>query len=187
MFQVLRTQVEESRKTDTLLSYVPVLVGSVFLALMAQVAVVLPFSPVAVSMQNVAVLILAASLGSRKAAMSVILYLVEGTCGLPVFAAGMVDPLWFLGAKAGYLCGFVLVAYVAGKLFERKTTQSFLSLFSTCLLGLGIILALGASWLGVLIGPQAAVTMGILPFILVDVLKAVALASSLKGLSLIKK
>ena len=143
--------------------------GSAFLALMSQVAI--PLTPVPLTMQTLAVFLLRALLGSRNGAFSVAAYLAEGTLGLPVFAGGTANPLWFCGARAGYLIGFVIAAYVIGKIVERTSNQSLLKLITAISSGQMIISVCGWAWLSFFVGPMEAVVMGILPFLDYDIAK----------------
>ena len=92
-----------------------VLGASLLIALAAQVAIPLPFSPVPVTGQTYAVLVVGAALGSRLGALSVALYVAEGVLGLPVFAPGGAPGIArLLGPTGGYLVGFVGAAFVVG-------------------------------------------------------------------------
>jgi len=79
--------------------------GSVLIALSAQFTVRLPFSPVPITGQTFAVLLLAALLGPARGVLCVLTYLAEGLLGLPVFAGAGSGPAWLLGATGGYLVG----------------------------------------------------------------------------------
>lgn len=155
--------------------------GSAFLALMSQLAIHLPFTPVPVTMQTLAIFLLGAFLGSRNGALSVIAYLAEGTCGLPVFAGGIANPLWFCGPKAGYLIGFVLAAYTIGKIIEKRPNLGFLSLLGAILASEAIILSCGALVLSLFLGVANAVTAGILPFLAGACYKVVSASLLIRG------
>ena len=68
--------------------------GSILLALIAQVAIPLPFTPVPLSLQTFAVFMLALTLGSKKGTAAVVTYLIQGTLGFPVFAGGLFPWRW---------------------------------------------------------------------------------------------
>ena len=155
--------------------------GSVFLALMAQVRVPLPFTPIPVSMQTLAIFLLGATLGSRRAALSVTAYLVEGSCGLPVFAGGVVDPVWFMTPRAGYLLAFIAAAFVIGFLIEKRRSPGFFYLLASLVVGEAIILSIGSCWLGAFVGMDNAVAMGALPFLPGAAVKVTAAASAIRG------
>ncbi len=157
------------------------ILGSCFLALMSQFYVYLPYTPVPQTIQTLAVFLLGGFLGSRLAMMSVIVYLIEGTVGLPVFATGAISPFWFLDMKAGFLISFVAAAYVIGKFVERRPSCSTFYLITTLLVGQAIISLLGCLWLSLFVGPQTAVVIGFIPFIGGAIVKVFSAALILKG------
>lgn len=150
--------------------------GSVLVALAAQVSI--PWQPVPVTLQTVAVLLVGAACGSRGGAACMAAYLLEGAAGLPVFAHGTFGVARLFGPTAGYLWSFPLAAFVVGWLVERGWDRRWFSALAALTLGNGIILATGAAWLGVLAGPSVAVRAGVLPFLSIDLLK-LALAAGL--------
>jgi len=148
-----------------------VLGASALIALAAQVAIPFPFTPVPLTLQPLAVLMIGIVLGSRRGAAAAALYLIEGLSGLPVFAQGHGGPLWLVGPTAGYLGSYPFAAFVAGWFSERGWGNSIARALSGMLAALAIIYLGGWSWLAVLSGPRAAFTMGIAPFLLADVIK----------------
>jgi biotin transport system substrate-specific component len=160
------------------------LAGSLFLALMSQVAIYLPFTLVPVTMQTLAIFLLGGLLGSRAGALSVIAYLVEGTFGLPVFAGGISNPLWFLGAKAGYLIGFVLAAFLVGKITELKPKLNFFMLLGAVVLGEAAILTCGSLWLSFFVGFPQAIFTGVVPFLPGACYKTVSATCLIRGVNL---
>jgi biotin transport system substrate-specific component len=123
------------------------------------------------------VLIGAAALGSRLGALSQILYLMLGVAGLPVFAYAPELPqgvLRLLGPSGGYLMAFPLAAFAAGWLSERGFDRRYLTSILAMTAGLSIIFAGGVAWLAAGVGLQAALSTGLYPFIVVDVIKIVA-------------
>src|SRR3989344_4977730 len=94
--------------------------GSLLVALCAQVALPLPFSPVPVTGQTFAVLLLGATLGARRSAAALLLYLVEGAAGLPVFAPGGLPGVARLaGPTGGYLLAIPAAAFLVGLAAEQ--------------------------------------------------------------------
>jgi len=145
-----------------------VVAGSFFVALCAQISLPLPFSPVPVTGQTFAVLLVGASFGARRAAAVLLLYLAEGAAGLPVFAPGGAPGLArFVGPTAGYLLSFPLAAFVLGKLLETGRHRSFLRWLAALLAAEAIILAGGVTWLKLLTAwPwQHALLLGLVPFL----------------------
>jgi biotin transport system substrate-specific component len=154
-----------------------VLGGSLLIAVCAQVAIPLPFSPIPVSGQTLAVLLTGALLGSWRGSLSVLTYLVQGIAGLPVFAGGRAGPAHLLGPTGGYLVGFVLAAWVVGRLAERGWDRRATTTLLAMLLGNATLYACGLSWLAVFVGVERAPPLGLYPFVGGDLLKlAVATA-----------
>ncbi len=145
--------------------------ASLFIALMAHVRLPLPFTPVPVTGQTFAVLVVGAVLGSRRGTAAVLAYLAEGLLGLPVFAGGA-GLAYALGPTGGYLLGFVAAAFLTGLLAERGGDRRFASAWVGFLLGEAAIYALGVPWLAHFVGFPQAVAMGLLPFIVGDLAKA---------------
>ena len=110
----LTTYADLIRPTDrrAALAYDTVLIacGSMLVALTAQISIPLPFSPVPVTGQTLAVLLIGALLGSRRGALSLVAYLLAGLIGLPVFASGAAGPAYIMGPTGGYLVGFIAAA-----------------------------------------------------------------------------
>lgn len=158
---------------------IQVLAGSILLALIAQVTIPLPNTPVPISLQTFGVFLVALTLGSKKGTAAILTYLIQGSLGFPVFAGGYSNALWFLGPKAGYLIGFVLAAWIIGKLSEIKPHRSFLSTLGMLAVGEIVILIPGALWLSAFVGYSNALAMGVTPFLIGDVVKILAAASSL--------
>ena len=154
-----------------------VLSGSLLVALCAKVQ--LPMLPVPVTMQPFAVLLLGAALGSRRGALALVAYLLEGAAGLPVFAGPIGGMTYLLGPTAGYLFAFPLAALVVGALAERGWDRRFLTSVAALTLGQTIILAVGFCWLSVMVGAKAAFATGVLPFLVGDVLKIMLAAVAL--------
>lgn len=159
-----------------------VLSGSVLVALAAQVAVPLPFTPVPWTLQPLAVLLVGALLGARRGALALVAYLGEGLSGLPVFAGGAFGAAALAGPSGGYLVGFVPAAFVTGFLAERGWDRRFFLTWAAMFLGSCTLFAFGLAWLSRFVGWQGAVAAGLLPFVLGDLLKQVLAALLLPGL-----
>ena len=147
--------------------------GSVFIALAARIAIPLPFSPVPITGQTLAVLLVGALLGSRQGAISLLLYLLEGAVGLPVFAGGTGGLVRLLGPTGGYLVGFVAAVFVTGWLAERQWDRRFRSNFLAMLVGNIVIYVFGLPWLACFVGADKALALGLYPFIPGDLVKLV--------------
>jgi len=155
-----------------------IIAGSALIALAAQIAIPIPFSPVPLTLQPLAVLLVGVVLGSVRGAAAASLYLLEGASGLPVFAQGHGGIFWLAGATAGYLYSYPLAAWTAGWFSERGWGSTITRSICGMLVALGVIYAGGWSWLAMLVGARAAFTMGIVPFVLADIIK-IALGAAL--------
>jgi len=149
--------------------------GSLLIGLCAQIKIWLPFSPVPVTLQTFAVLMLGALLGCRRGGLCVLAYIIEGAAGLPVFAAG-IGPSVLSGPTAGYLVGFITAASITGLLAEKGWDRRVGTTVLAMLLGNASIYVFGLLWLSCLIGAKNAVILGLYPFIIGDCLK-IALAA----------
>jgi biotin transport system substrate-specific component len=156
------------------------------LILWASAKISVPFWPVPMTLQTGAVVLIGAAYGARLGFATVVLYLLEGASGLPVFSSGG-GPAYLLGPTGGFLIGFAFAAYIVGWLVERGFDRSPLTLFGAMLAGDAVIFLLGFIWLAwfatlstgaIGVGPAAAFTGGVLKFVLGDLLK-MALAAAL--------
>ncbi|HYK04007.1 MAG TPA: biotin transporter BioY [Thermoanaerobaculia bacterium] len=155
-----------------------VVAASALIAIAAQVAIPLPFTPVPMTLQPLAIIFLGVALGSTRGAAAAALYLLEGFSGLPVFAEGKGGPLVFVGFTAGYLLSYPFAAWVAGFVSERGWGSSIVRSVSGMLLALGVIYLGGWSWFAALTNAQFAFTQAVAPFVLADIVK-VALGAAL--------
>src|ERR1041384_3081897 len=100
--------------------------ASALIAIAAQGAIPLPFTPVPLTLQPLAVILVGATLGSTRGAAAAALYLLEGFSGLPVFAQGHGGAIWLAGFTGGYLLSYPFAAWVAGFISERGWGNSIL-------------------------------------------------------------
>ena len=153
-----------------------VIAGTAILALAAKVQV--PFFPVPMTLQTLAIFVISAAYGRNLAVATMVLYLIEGLAGLPVFAGFVAGPAYMMGPTGGYLAGFVVAAFIIGSAADAGWSRSPLKMAGAMLVGAAAIFALGFAWLATIIGAQSAFTAGVLPFVLADLVK-VAIASLL--------
>lgn len=151
--------------------------GAFFLGLSAHIKIPLFFTPIPLSLQTLAALLLGASLGKNKGFFAVLLYLGWGCLGLPVFASGVATPMHLLGPSGGYIVGFLGLAYLTGLFIEKNPAATLLKttivLMGMCLLQLG----LGTAWLSLYLGWDYAFTAGFVPFLPGEILKVIAATS----------
>jgi biotin transport system substrate-specific component len=152
---------------------------SLFTALAAQVAI--PIGPVPITGQTFAVLLTGALLGSRLGAAAIIAYLVEGTCGLPFFAAGSGGLAHLLGPTGGYLVAFPAAAYITGAFSEHGWDKRFITAAAAMFVGSVVIILAGLSWFSVLTHTPLVTSLriGLVPFIFGDIVKIVLAAALL--------
>ncbi len=153
--------------------------GSMVLWVSAKTQV--PFYPVPMSLQTLALLVIAATYGFRLGLVTVLLYLAEGAFGLPVFSATPergIGLAYMVGPTAGYLTGFIVATGLVGWFADRGANNSAFKLFFVMLAGASSVLAIGAAYLSAIIGPEAAWNLGVMPFLAGDLVK-VAIAALL--------
>ncbi|MEX1109596.1 MAG: biotin transporter BioY [Dongiaceae bacterium] len=168
------------KSRPALRSIVLMLLGSLAVAISAQVQV--PLEPVPITMQTFAVLVVGVAYGRRLGAATLALYLAEGAIGLPVFAGFKAGLPVLFGATGGYLFGFVLAAAAVGWLAERGWDRNAVTAGAAMAVGNLVIYAAGIAWLGAMIGYGTALDVGLLPFLMGDALK-IALGACLLPLA----
>ncbi|MDE3102864.1 MAG: biotin transporter BioY [Chloroflexota bacterium] len=156
-----------------------VVVGSALIGLAAQVRIPLPFSPVPVTGQTFAVLLVSAALGARLGVASTVLYVAEGLAGLPVYAGGNAGLAELAGPTGGYLVGFVAAAAVVGALAQRGWDRRLATSVLAMLAGEIAIYAFGLLWLARFPLPVPLLDAGLLPFVVGDAYKLVLAALAL--------
>jgi len=153
--------------------------GALWVALFAQVRIPLPFTPVPITGQTFAVLLVGAALGAGRGAGALMLYLLMGMTGLPVFAGGAAGLFHLTGPTGGYLLGFVIAAAAVGRMAEHGWERSFRTSLIPFSLGTLLIYLVGVPWLALYVGPQAAIQKGLLPFLPGDLIKLLLAALAL--------
>jgi biotin transport system substrate-specific component len=146
--------------------------GAALTGLAAQISVPVPGSPVPVTGQTFAALLVGTAFGARRGFLSLGLYALLGAAGMPWFAGGTSGAS---GASFGYVLGMLLAATLAGALARRGADRSVLRTAGTMALGSAVIYAVGVPYLALSTGMSfgAAVAAGLTPFLIGDALKAV--------------
>jgi len=165
----------DTRQRDFMLIFT----GALFVALFAQIKIILPITPVPFTGQTFAVLLVGATLGSKRGVKSMLLYILIGALGFPVFAGGASGISYIGGATFGYLLGFIVSAYFVGKTAERGLERNWRTSALPFLLGIFIIYLFGAGWLTLLFGFEKALMLGVIPFLIGDALKLILAAIAL--------
>ena len=156
--------------------------GAAFVGLSAQIAFYLPWNPaVPLTLQTFAVILTAGALGSLRGVAAMAIYAFLGSIGLPWFAQGSSG---FGGPAFGYIIGFIVAAFVVGRIAESGVTRSFGRSVGLMVLGSVIIYAIGATWLKYSLGvpwfgADSAWAYGVKDFIIGDVIKLLAAAGLL--------
>src|SRR5919106_1570693 len=195
--QTLATTVAPARKgTASRAAYAAgcAVTGAAFVAVLAQVSIPLPFTPVPITGQTLGVLVVGAVYGPTLGAATLGLYLLWGAAGLPVFAP---DPdgshttglavLSLAAPTGGYLWGFVLSSWVVGGLARRGWDRTHLRAAAAMLLGEAAIYAIGLPWLyqalpAIVGGPVSVgdtLRAGLYPFVIGDAIKLLLAAGAL--------
>ncbi|MBB5516507.1 biotin transport system substrate-specific component [Rubricella aquisinus] len=167
-----------------------VLAGSWVVAIAAQVSI--PLQPVPLSLQTLAILMVGFTLGSRLGAAALIAYLAQGAMGLPVFANGM-NGIAFFGPTAGFLVGFVGMAWLAGLAAERGLAKGMIGTAISALVISALLYIPGVAWPMAVAG-AAGIEAGwvglsassvwagfVAPFLMGDAIKAVLAALLVSG------
>lgn len=157
--------------------------GALFIAMAAQVALPLPFSPIPLTLQTFAVLATGAALGSRRGLASASLYLALAFAGLPVLAptadGSHLTGSAILGSPTlGYVLGFAVAAALVGRIAERGFTRTPLRTAAAMVFGNFVIYAFGVPVLAAATGVDTltALQWGLYPFLIGDLIKIVAAA-----------
>ena len=178
------TQVAERRSQATeLATQAALIVGAtLFVALCAHIYVPLPGTPVPLTVQNLAVLLVGLSFGSRRGFLAMALYLAEGASGLPVFSpTGQPGIAHLIGPTAGYLIAYPFVAALVGFIFERGK-QTFARAFVASLAGEILLFGGGISWLYVFTHSLSrAISLGLYWFIFGEIMKIMLAAGAVRS------
>ena len=161
-------------RTSILIRALSVLLFGVLTALSARVSVPLPFTPVPLTLQVLAVILSGLVLGARGGFFAQVVYLQAILLGAPLTAAGLGGPAAFLAPSAGYLWAFPFAAALAGWLAQGQTGRPWLRRGLGGLGALAVIYLLGMVWLSGFVGGLAAAwRLGVAPFLGADALKLV--------------
>ena len=166
--------VKTFKQSELIKNAIIVFVGSLLLIISAKIKI--PFYPVPMTMQTFVVLFLGMSLGPKLGTLSVLLYLLEGIMGLPVFSNSPekgIGLVYFTGPTMGYLIGFLIASFLSGYFNLKK---NYVLVFIKLILSVSIIYILGIIWLGVLIGWDKPIfSLGVQPFLLAELFKILLL------------
>jgi len=163
-----------------------VILGSILLTISAKIKI--PFYPVPMTMQTFVVLFLGISFGYKIGVATVLLYLIEGIVGIPVFSNSPekgIGIVYFTGPTMGYLIGFLFSAFFAGYLNLNK---NIFIIFFKLIFSVSFIYIFGLLWLGFLIGWEKPIfQLGAAPFLLAELFKILLLTILTKKITNFKK
>lgn len=167
--------------------------GVALIALSAKVQI--PFWPVPMTLQTLAIAGLAAAYGLRLGMATIIAYLIAGYMGAPVFAGPVAGPAYLVGPTAGFLAGFVVLTAIVGYVADRTASKNPFALFGAMLVGDVLLFALGFVWLayffvtgsGNTLGADFAWAKGVSPYILGDLVKMALAAALVPAISRLMK
>jgi biotin transport system substrate-specific component len=156
-----------------------ILTGTVFLAVMAQIAFPIPGSPVPFTGQTLGVLLLGTAYGAGLGFSTIAFYLLMGMAGAPIFSSGTSGIERIVGPTGGYLVGMLISSVVLGALAGRKWDQRIKTVIPTMIIGNLVIFAIGLLWLNLYTGQSWLWTFekGLTPFIFGEIIK-IAIAST---------
>ncbi|KAF3362534.1 putative biotin transporter BioY [Chlamydiales bacterium STE3] len=170
----LKTSQTESLLKEALFIFA----ASLFIALCSQISVPLFFTPVPMTLQTFAIAMTGWALGSKRGALAVLMYLLEGAMGLPVFSHLHSGIGSLIGPTGGYMFGFIFGAIISGSITHRSTSFPRLALgFFLCSAAIHLC---GLPWLSLWVGAERTLQLGLLPFILGDLVKIGLSISSAK-------
>lgn len=171
---MLTTSLQQTKKwfeTNRLVGFwLKTLIGANLIALFAQISV--PMYPVPITGQTLAVTVVGFALGRKAGTSAVLLYLLEGSVGLPVFAGGSSGIQALFGATGGYLIGFVPTAYLLGYFSDKGVLNSVWKSTAVALLASLVTFAFGLAQLSLFVPADKLLALGFYPFIIGGIIKA---------------
>lgn len=144
------------------------------ICVLGPLSIPLPFSPVPISLTNLAIYFTIYVIGTKRGTLSYLIYLLIGFAGLPVFSAFTGGPGKLLGPTGGYLIGFIFMALICGFFIEKWPAKLYLH-FAGMVIGTAVCYVFGTVWLAYQAGMSfsAALAAGVIPFIPGDLAKIV--------------
>lgn len=169
----------ESKELNILKNILLVLTGTIFLALFSQIKISIePISSVPITGQTFAVALIGFLYGRKLGAATLISYIVAGSLGIPVYA-GAKSGFVLFAANGGYIIGFFFIALICGHFAERGCTKSFIKTMAVLVLAHVVMYFFGLMQLSYFIKDKNIFVVGLVPFIIGDIVKMVLVASIL--------
>ena len=178
--------IKQNSQTRIIKSLLVIFLGSIVLAISAKVKI--PFYPVPMTMQTFVVLFLGISFGYKIGLATVVLYLLEGIIGIPVFSNSPergVGLVYFTGPTMGYLIGFLSACFLASYI---KNDDNYFTILIKLTFSVSTIYILGILWLGIVIGwDKPILELGVMPFLLAEIFKITLLTILSKKIFKLRK
>ena len=153
-------------------------IGALLICLTTQITI--PLEPVPITLQTMSVLLIGLTYPTNIAVRSILLYLMIGFAGAPVFAGNKAGIAVLFGPTAGYLVGFVACVYCMSMIRTKYNSNTVSSMFVQSILGNIIIFIFGVGVLATHIGIHQAINLGFLPFIIPGIVKSIILILSVR-------
>ncbi|MBN8827719.1 MAG: biotin transporter BioY [Sphingobacteriia bacterium] len=157
-----------------------IVMGTLLIFLCSQITI--PLEPVPITLQSVSIMFIGLTYSRKNAIQSVLSYLILGALGLPVFANYSGGFHSLIGPTGGYLFGFLAAAYLMATIREKINLNNLGFMIANSLIGTVILFIFGVSWLSFFIGIEKGITLGLVPFIIPGIIKAVILALGIRYL-----
>jgi len=177
-------QISNNIVTYNLVKYnvVQVIASTFFLFVCSQINI--PLKPVPITLQTVAVLVIGLCLPKKNALESILLYIVLGAIGVPVFANFGKGFVRLLSPSGGYLIGFIVSVWVMAKFREIFEVKKIIHLVAVGFIGQFVLYTFGILWLSKFVGFDNALKAGLYPFILTDIVKNFLVSSIIRLLKI---
>ncbi len=150
-----------------------IVVGAALIFASAQISIPLPGTPIPITGQTFGVLLVGGALGFRRGLLSIALYVLIGLIGLPFFAEGKGGIAVLLGARGGYLVGFLVAGSIVGRLAELGWDRRIAGALGAMAIGNVVIYLIGVPWLMAVrhLDLATGIAQGLTPFLLGDAIK----------------
>ena len=168
----------ENKNQEMLKNILLILSGTIFLALMSQLTIPLPFTPVPITGQTFAVMFIGLVYGKKLGSSTLLTYIAAGSAGLPVFA-GFSGGLPFFTPSGGYIIGFFFAALICGYFADKGWTKSPVKLISVLIIAHAVLYFFGLLQLNIFLPNKNIFAIGLYPFIAGDVIKMMILSALL--------
>lgn len=180
----MRTIIAMKTEQPILYKLATYMLGVFLLFACSQISI--PIQPVPITLQTVGITAIALLYNYKDAVITYISYITIGSLGAPVFSNYNSGLKTLLGPCLGYFIGFLAAIYIINKIKTKIGMDSFLKIVISCISGTAVIFICGIAWLSTSLGIEAAITVGLLPFIIPGIIKSIILGGIFKLLGIIR-